>query len=75
MFTVLIRSRKDGQETLIEAQIVERRTQTANGDEAGLFLFGPKEINRQYAEAKEDRDLCDVFVMNEYGKTVARYVL
>lgn len=79
MFTVLVRH-ANGREVLFEAERVEYQNNGEPGD--GLLITlndmgikGPA-TTRQFAHSEVgDTDSRDVFVMNEAGQTVARYIL
>jgi len=86
MFTVLIRYQKTHREVLYPARSVEfvpikRRTKGLKGEiiepeDAGLLINHTVDGESCHLGFSDnDDDARDVFVMNEHGSTVARYLL
>lgn len=69
MLTVLIRNRKTRREILYSADEVEFQ----KGD--GLRFHRPDRSGSHFSESNVEDDYRDVFIMNDAGQTVARYLL
>ena len=80
MLTVLIKNRATGREVLYPATCVEFVPAKIGVPVPGLLIVVNAEnrsceISQHIGASKTEGDLRDVFVMNENGSTVARYVL
>ena len=70
MMTVLVRFRKDAREQVFSVDNVEYHP-----TEGFTLIFNKTRESMNYAVTIDGEPYADAYVMNESGKTVARYVL
>lgn len=75
MLTVLIKHKNTGREVLYEAWNVEYVSRPEEGDDAGLLINFEPGVSTHIGVSQDESERRDAFVMNEAGKTVARYAL
>ena len=76
MLTVMIRHSETKREVIFSANTVEYVQRATPEEPAGLLVLGEgSEYSRYPVRDHDEGPYRDVFVMNEAGQTVARYVL
>lgn len=75
MLTVLIKHKETGREVLYEAWNVEFVTADTDVESRGLLINFEPGVSTHIGCSDDPLDRRDAFVMNENGKTVARYAL
>lgn len=75
MLSVLIRHKQTQREVLYEAWNVEYVQHASEGEPAGLLINFEPGVSTHIGASEVPADRREAFVMNENGKTIARYTL